>query len=533
MLRLPKFINKTLSIRLSLIVVSAMAVLLMVSLIVMLFFSRKALKEEALQKASHTLESTVQRIDNILLSVEQSTGNVYFHLINNLDKPDMMYEYSRQLVESNPCVDGCAIAFKKNYYKGHEYFMAYYRRNTHNIPVKESWPDPTLMQPSHQLTSEPHDSTVVKCDSFGNRPYTEQTWFTKPMAAGKPGWLNPLKDMDVQEEPIITFCLPLYDGQETVGIIGVDVSLSLLSHIVLATKPSANSYCTLLSGDGTYMVHPDSTKLHKQSALLQASRGADYTAIQAAQAMVAGKTGYMPFTQNGEDYYVFYKPFKRAATPGRAVENPNWSVGIIYPDDDIFGDYNNLFYYVLAIAIGGLLLLFLLCRIIVHSQLTPLILLTASAQRIAKGNYSEPIPDSRQNDEIGRLQDNFQKMQKTLAAHIGELDQLTATIKKRGDELRSVYEQAQKADRMKTSFLHNMTNQMIGPAEAIVRDVAALSDNSQDRQHDTGRLVGDIHSNGNTITDLLKNLINISDDEKLLDEVPMNEEEINGGGQTR
>ena len=111
------------------------------------------MKEEALQKASQTLESTVQRIDNILLSVEQSTGNVYFRLIYNLDKPDMMYEYSRQLVESNPCVDGCAIAFKKDYYKGHEYFMAYYRRNTHNIPIKESWPDPTLMQPSHQLIS--------------------------------------------------------------------------------------------------------------------------------------------------------------------------------------------------------------------------------------------------------------------------------------------------------------------------------------------------------------------------------------------
>jgi methyl-accepting chemotaxis protein len=124
-------------------------------------------------------------------------------------------------------------------------------------------------------------------------------------------------------------------------------------------------------------------------------------------------------------------------------------------------------------------------------------------------------------------------MQRSLAKNIGELEELTETLRERGEGLRRAYVEAQKADRMKTSFLHNMTNQMIGPAEAIVRDVAALSDNSQDRQHDTGRLVGDIHSNGNTITDLLKNLINISDDEKLLDEVPMNEEEINGGGQTR
>ena len=48
MLRLSKIINKTLSVRLSLIVVLSMAILLMASLMVMLFFSRKAVKEEML-----------------------------------------------------------------------------------------------------------------------------------------------------------------------------------------------------------------------------------------------------------------------------------------------------------------------------------------------------------------------------------------------------------------------------------------------------------------------------------------------------
>ena len=159
----------------------------------------------------------------------------------------------------------------------------------------------------------------------------------------------------------------------------------------------------------------------------------------------------------------------------------------------------------------GLLLLFLLCVSIVHRQLKPLLLLAESAQRIAKGHYEEPIPDSRQKDEIGRLQHNFQQMQQSLATHIGELEQLTTTLQERGEGLRVAYHQAQKAERMKTTFLHNMTNQMTTPAIAIDKDVQALC--SDDVPQDMSQLTGDIQRNGTTITNLLNNLITMSEEE--------------------
>ena len=79
-------------------VVFAMAILLMASLVIMLYFSRKAVKDEALHKASETLESVVQRIDNILLSVEQTTGNFYFNMMPDLNSPDMIYTFATKLV---------------------------------------------------------------------------------------------------------------------------------------------------------------------------------------------------------------------------------------------------------------------------------------------------------------------------------------------------------------------------------------------------------------------------------------------------
>ena len=59
-----------------------------------------------------------------------------------------------------------------------------------------------------------------------------------------------------------------------------------------------------------------------------------------------------------------------------------------------------------------------------------------------------------------------------------------------------------------------MTNQMLEPSEAISKDVEALCDpNKRAERQDTAQLVDDIQQNGNTIADLLKNLINISDED--------------------
>jgi methyl-accepting chemotaxis protein len=137
-------------------------------------------------------------------------------------------------------------------------------------------------------------------------------------------------------------------------------------------------------------------------------------------------------------------------------------------------------------------------------------MLTSQAQHIAAGNFSEPIPDSRHIDEVGRLQGNFQLMQRSLATQIDELESLKNTLYQRCEGLRQAYDEAKKADRMKTAFLHNMTNQMMAPAEAIENDVQQLCSQSE---RDTTQLVSDIQEKGKTITELLKNLISMSDDE--------------------
>lgn len=472
-------------------IVLAMSILLLASMICMLHFSRKAVKEETLLSTKQTLDGTIARIDNVLLSAEQAAGNHYFMMKPYLRDPEKMYRFSKELVESNPYIIGCAIALEPGFYEEGQEFMAYYHR------------------------VNKYDSTVVRADSFGNSRYTQQGWYTKPLQTAKTCWINPMTDVEDVTEPIVTFTIPIRPGDETqkpVGVMGIDVSLKLLSDIMFESKTSPNSYCVMFDDEGTYIVHPDSSKLFRQTIFTQKEFKTEPGLKEAAEAMLRGETGHNPFTMNGTEYIIFYMPFTRMAVKGRSMETLNWHVGIVYPKEDVYGEYNHMVCYIFIIALVGLLLMYVLCHIIIRYMLQPLKLLTTSAQRIAEGKFDEQIPDSHHTNEIGHLQDNFKAMQQSLAVNIGEMEQQKVTLQKRADELKKAYNDIKKADRMKTAFLHNMTNQMITPAAQIDKDVSTMCAGATSTDGMLG-LTENVVKNGEAITKLLYDLINMSEEE--------------------
>lgn len=493
-LQLTKMISKTLSVRISLMVVLATAALLTVSLSIALHYSQKAVKIESLQDAAETLEYTTQHIDNVLLSVEQAAGNIYFDMTRHMNEPERMFTYSRKLVENNPYVAGCAIAFEPYYYKDRgQYFMAYVHHNSKG-------------------GLDTSNSPIIQSETFGNVPYNQQVWYTEPIRKRHPCWVNPLKEEDTEGEAIITFCLPIYDvSGQPVGVMGVDVSLTLLSTIVMAAKPTPNSYATLLGSDGSYIVHPDSNKLFHQTVFTFSEHADDPSVKEVAEAMMAGETDYKFFKMNGRKFYAFYKPFQRSAIPGRANEDLKWSIAIVFPEDDVLGDYHSLSYTIPIIAFIGLLLLLALCRLFTHRQLLPLRMLAKSAQRIAEGHYDLTVPDTRQEDEVGRLQTHFQEMQKSLSANMDELQGLTTTLQERGEVLAEACEQAKEADQMKTAVLHNMSHKMTEPVSTIASCVDQLCTYNQEmEQEEAERLADEIQAQGKVVTELLKDLLDSS-----------------------
>ena len=504
MKRLIKKLFSPPSLKLNAVVVFEVASLLVVSLAVLFFFSYAKLKDEAMKDAEQTLEGTAQHVDNVLMSVEQSTGNVYWELIRHLDQPDRMAHFCRRLLECNPNIHGCAVAFKPGYYPDRNLFMTYVHHEGHGM--KDGQP-----------------TDIVVANSFGSKPYTEQDWYTIPMTSVRACWIGPLDEVEDEGESL-TFCLPLYpDGKmpaenqegQAVGVFVVDLSVELLSQIVLSVKSSPNSYNVLLNDSGEYIIHPDKAMLTGHTVYEKADEGASAKLREIADAMMSGKTGHASFTLNGKEYYKFYKPFVRAKKSGRADGDLKWSIGLIYPEEDIFGMFQNLLIHVLTVAVVGLLVFFLLCRIIFRLQLKPLRKITELAHRIAEGHYDDPVSDSKRSDEIGLFQQHFLKMHQMLGSHVKDLRQMRDTLQQRADELSKTHNQILADSRVKTTLLHATTAKMLKPAETIMANVANLCDNYQDISlQEANDEVNTIKEQRDTILALLNQMLDSSEQEE-------------------
>ena len=473
--------------KLNLMVVCQTVLLLALTLGVMLYFSRQAIKEEAIHDAEETLAGTVQQIDNVLQSIEQTTENIYQDLQDHLNEPSRMETYCRKIVECNPYIVGCAIVFQPYYYQGRELFMAYIHRE---------------------------DSMLVSSETFGPKPYTEQVWYTKPMAEQRAGWIDPFKDENMEDGTLTTFCLPIFErpknGEKSrcVGVLAVDLSIQLLSHIVLSAKSSPNSYSVLIGGNGRYMIHPDAKKLSRKTVFSAIEEEAEPTVKEAGEAMMAGETGYKAFEMDGKDWYVFYEPFQHHHFSDIPIELMKWSVGEVCPEDDLFRTYNKLFFIVVGLGILGLLIFLLLCHTFIKRQLQPLRQLKQAAQRIAAGDYSEPMPSTDRDDEIGELQERFRKMQQSVVAFVKKQEQLKTSLQHQSDILQRTSGQTIENDKVKTAFLHYISNQMIVPGDLIDKSVTKICNNYQDISlEEMEQEMNTIKKQSSTILNLLGHII--------------------------
>lgn len=124
------------SLRVDLIVICGVVLLLIVSLYVMFYFSRKAVQREASLYAEQTLEGTSRHIDNALLSVEQSTTNIYCELLNHLDQPermnfnpDSLQAITQRIVTLNRSVVSCSVGTEPGMFPQYGQFISVYTVN--------------------------------------------------------------------------------------------------------------------------------------------------------------------------------------------------------------------------------------------------------------------------------------------------------------------------------------------------------------------------------------------------------------------
>lgn len=471
----PSVIRQSLSTKLSLWLVAFVAVMLVAALFVMFMYARRAVKAEALAKSEAALDGMMQSIDNKLHEVEVAANNIHWRVEGAIDNPAALQQLTRKMLEENTSVVGCAIAL-----------------------------DPIAWQGNGNQTmfcSYRGQDSIRVSDRFGDKPYTEQDWYVRPMVSCQREWSDPTIEPLRGGYPILGYSIPIRQNNRVVGIFVTAISLEWLSRMVEAARPFPSTHCALLTKDGDFIVHPDSTRLHSGNIYKQLAYHHDEASQQLMESMLKGESGYMSVSIYGTDCYVFYKPYR----------NTGWSIDIVSPKSEVFATYNRLQSFVVVIMVVSLLLLLLYCFQVIHWLMKPIRYLDLSAQRLASGRFDEPIADSLRHDEIGGLQRSFRLMQCSLANYLSEIRQHSEVLKNQTKALKKARDKAREADRLKSVFVHNTTDQLVEPVNAIASAVSVIQENSNNLdQIDVVQLTTGIADNTKKVTSLLDKIIEVS-----------------------
>ena len=214
---------------------------------------------------------------------------------------------------------------------------------------------------------------------------------------------------------------------------------------------------------------------------------------------IAGeKSGYRKLIHEDRELFIFTQPL---------VDRP-FILTAVCPADDIYSRYSRMQWFLLLRGVGGVLLLMFVLYLIVGRNLRPLHWLADSAQSIADGNLGTFIPDTRRQDESGRLQNSLAKMQQSLKAYMSEMQQKQTMLSARNTELKTAYDEVQAYEEKKTSFVRDMTAQMAKPVESICQQTNAIcQDATTMTKEEMTQRQQMVMKDSETITQLLDNLM--------------------------
>lgn len=373
-------------------------------------------------------------VSRVLSEVQVSTSNRVSEIQDHLGEPDRLADIMRRIVETNPRVRSCGLSFVDNYF-----------------PKKGRWFCPYAVRP---------DSGAVETRIIGSaqQDYLQAEWFLEALAADSAYWSKPFFDATDSVTPLTAYMIPIHDKKgKTVAILGADLKLDLIKgHEISGVDYNGNdvklyinnnqtidvgdderlslergwrfiSYNFIIDSDGTFIAHPDSGRILKDNYFELAKTTNDTIDDHLGKLMVAGKSGsyrdergriehFDFFDQDVTDSYVFYSH----------IAHTSWSIGLVVPR-----------FLIDALALGmglafliliglGLLAGSIVGRFVIKRMVRPLTKLADSANEVAKGNFSVPLPKMKHNDEIRLLRDSFEGMQHSLKEYIEELKDTTA-----------------------------------------------------------------------------------------------------------
>lgn len=268
-----------------------MVVLIIISAIVMAIIyaiTKDSMAREAESRYEGIIMHANEKICGVLSDVYVGTINNIVDIERDLDNPDKLQAHLERMVDQNMYMSSCRLIFEPDVYpqKGHR-FEIY------------AWRDSAGIIRGRQMNEEHPD-------------YLVHAWYQDSFENEEGDWTPPYFDRAASQQLTTTYTPHIHDQKgRKVGLLGADVSLEWLrlrhkrvdaeNHERFEKGFKEQSYSFIIDSDGTYLIHPDETRVLKKNILDVVSETPDTIDDAMVRNMLAHESGTCRLSDDGID----------------------------------------------------------------------------------------------------------------------------------------------------------------------------------------------------------------------------------------
>jgi len=375
--------------------------------------------------------STVNEVEKVLLAVQKIPDNLSRIIEEGNYSPAEIEKLLRLAVETNKEVFNAAVAFEPDYKgpaKGYSTISAFKRND--------------------KVLTDKRDRT--------NSDYQIKDWYLIPKELDKPLWSEPYFDEGGGNIIMSTYSVPIYANSKgmrrMIGIVCASISLDWLQEMISSIKVYETGYAYMVTRNGSIATHTKKELIMNATIFSIAEESNSPQLREIGRHMINGESSFAEVEYHnlatGKLSWISYAP----------VKINGWSLGIVYPVDELTAQLNQLFRVIIILSVIGGLILLAVIVFISRSITSPLRKLALATQRIGEGDFDAELPEFKSSDEIADLTNTFSIMQGELKQTIEQLKYANSELELYSHTLEEKVENRTKLLQEKNSLLDKALN---------------------------------------------------------------------------
>ncbi len=320
-------------------------------------------------------------------------------------EPDAYFTLLTTILEKNDNIYGTSIAFEANHFKTHgRYYMPYAHRDHGDIR--------TMLLGSAEYE------------------YFYMDWFQIPKTLRKPYWSEPYYDKGGGNVLMTTYSVPFYTTSDSLrkfaGVVTINIELERLTGFVSEVQIFESGYAFMISRNGVAITHPDKSHIMNSSIFSISEEWNAPLLREIGSDLMKGLSDFRAYNVRDKKQWIYYTN----------LGSNMWSIGVVYPDSEMFAALKQMNLITIILIVVGLGLLSFMIVNNVNSLTSPLSRFALTTKRIAEGDFDTELPVVKSNDEMLELRNAFGHMQDQLKKYISDLEETVIAKEKIESELR-------------------------------------------------------------------------------------------------